>query len=79
MELLLLPELFLEDRSQNLSLSDKGFVTRFIDKLAIRAVFVASYVELRGGSGCGDRGHYAAERVAEQRAEQVRKLLGYPE
>jgi hypothetical protein len=65
-------------------LEDKGIsssdLSEISDTLTMRATLfaeLATYLDNRGGAGCGDSGHEKAYAKAQKKRVVVRKALGY--
>ena len=78
-QLMTVPAFSLDKSIVGMTTYERKTVATFMDKVAAKAVVIATYMELRGGSGCGDRGHALALRVAEDREKELRMIQGYPE
>lgn len=76
-ELLIAMPMFLDSEIVKFNETEKQFSCDWLERLALRAILVAGYLEERGVSGCGDKGDNVALKSAEKRIAEVRKVLGY--
>lgn len=54
----------------------EGYI-KALEEMAIRAAWMAGYLESRHGSGCGDQGHADAVKNSDKVRTRIRRALGY--
>ena len=69
--------MLLDSEIISLNEAEKQFACDWLERLALRAILVAGYLEERGVSGCGDKGDKTALDSAEKRIAKIRQVLGY--
>lgn len=78
MGLLTLPPVLVRAAVEAMSTAQRRDVSHFLERLAERAAWLATYLEERTGYGCGDQGHEQAVRNANRAGRAVWcKAFGY--
>lgn len=72
-----LPPIAWKHRVDQLSVTEKQELTRWLDSVIERAARLRGYVDTRGALGEGDAGHEKSVQESNTLAARIRRALGY--